>query len=152
MLGASLTDARKNGWKWYYTGKPCKRGHVAPRLASSGRCGVCHKMQKANFRKTEKHRQWKRDYDKRYSEKNLSRSDRIKQATPLWADVFTIKNFYLACPDGMHVDHIIPLGGEFICWLHTLENLQYLPAEDNLAKGNAAPEIITDFAICEISI
>lgn len=44
-----------------------------------------------------------------------------------------IKNFYQNCPDGYHVDHIIPLsrGGK-----HHISNLQYLTAEQNREKGN----------------
>ena len=57
-------------------------------------------------------------------------------ATPGWADQKAIKDFYDACPDGYEVDHIIPLRGVNVCGLHMLENLQYLPAKDNLAKSN----------------
>lgn len=41
--------------------------------------------------------------------------------------------FYKNRPEGMHVDHIIPLtrGGK-----HCLSNLQYLPAKENLRKKN----------------
>jgi len=58
------------------------------------------------------------------------------KAIPLWADLAKIKEFYDKCPDGYHVDHIYPLAGKTICGLHTLDNLQYLPAQDNLKKGN----------------
>lgn len=58
------------------------------------------------------------------------------QRTPPWADLEAIKAFYEACPLGYHVDHIIPLQGKIVSGLHVLENLQYLPAEENLSKGN----------------
>lgn len=57
-------------------------------------------------------------------------------ATPKWADLNAIMEFYKNCPDGYHVDHIIPLQGKNVCGLHVLENLQYLPASENMSKGN----------------
>lgn len=47
-----------------------------------------------------------------------------------------IAQFYDNCPDGYHVDHIIPLQGTNVSGLHTLNNLQYLKATDNILKGN----------------
>jgi len=43
-----------------------------------------------------------------------------------------IQEFYNNCPDGYHVDHIIPVakGGK-----HTIENLQYLTPEENFKKA-----------------
>lgn len=61
---------------------------------------------------------------------------RVRLATPKWADLEAIKEFYRNCPKGYHVDHIIPLRGSTISGLHVLENLQYLPAADNLKKSN----------------
>lgn len=58
------------------------------------------------------------------------------QRTPPWADLNKIKEIYDNCPEGYHVDHIIPLQGEFISGLHIETNLQYLPALDNIKKGN----------------
>lgn len=63
------------------------------------------------------------------------RAMRLK-ATPPWADISSIKQFYLSCPKGYHVDHIVPLRGKIVCGLHTLENLQYLTGPENLEKGN----------------
>ncbi len=66
--------------------------------------------------------------------------------TPPWADLEAIEAFYVARPAGHHVDHKIPLQGKLISGLHVLENLQYLPAVENLSKGNridlAAPELL----------
>ena len=61
---------------------------------------------------------------------------RVKQATPAWADLAAIRAFYRNCPPGFHVDHIVPLNGKTISGLHVLPNLQYLPATENLRKGN----------------
>ena len=35
----------------YYTGKPCKHGHIARRYKTSGVCLECHKLQVAKRRK-----------------------------------------------------------------------------------------------------
>jgi hypothetical protein len=59
------------------------------------------------------------------------------QAVPTWADVHKIKEIYKNCPEGMHVDHIIPLQGRTVCGLHVETNLQYLSAKDNLIKSNS---------------
>ena len=67
---------------------------------------------------------------------NAHRRGRLSKATPNWADKPAIRQFYVDCPKGFHVDHIIPLHGENVSGLHVLENLQYLPAQINLQKGN----------------
>lgn len=56
--------------------------------------------------------------------------------TPAWADLSAIVGFYKNCPKGFHVDHIYPLRGRFVSGLHVLENLQYLPAVENMRKNN----------------
>jgi hypothetical protein len=57
--------------------------------------------------------------------------------TPIWSDLDRIRRIYENCPDGHHVDHIIPLKGKLVSGLHVPDNLQYLPARDNLSKGNS---------------
>lgn len=60
-----------------------------------------------------------------------------QQRTPVWADVAAMAAFYVACPIGQVVDHVIPLRGKLVSGLHVLENLQYLTKLDNLKKGNS---------------
>lgn len=57
-------------------------------------------------------------------------------ATPSWVNMKEIKDFYMNCPAGYHVDHIIPLNHPLVCGLHILWNLQYLPALENIRKNN----------------
>lgn len=47
-LPRSRKEAFENGEKWYFTGKPCKHGHVAKRLT---KCGVCYVCSKENTRR-----------------------------------------------------------------------------------------------------
>lgn len=68
----------------------------------------------------------------RSKQQKLSTLDR----TPPWADLLKIKRIYAECPKGYHVDHIIPLNGELVSGLHVENNLQYLSAKENIAKGN----------------
>lgn len=36
------SEARDQGLKYYFTGKPCKRNHVSIRFTSNGTCSQCH--------------------------------------------------------------------------------------------------------------
>lgn len=63
------------------------------------------------------------------------RNARKLQASMKWGQKGIIE-FYESCPKGFHVDHIIPLQGKYICGLHVLHNLQYLPALENQQKHN----------------
>ena len=60
----------------------------------------------------------------------------LKSRMPSWANLDEIKRIYENCPEGHHVDHIIPLQGKFVSGLHIETNLQYLPASENLKKHN----------------
>jgi 5-methylcytosine-specific restriction endonuclease McrA len=56
-----------------------------------------------------------------------------KNQTPSDVDVAALQDFYLKCPSGHEVDHIIPIskGG-----MHELSNLQYLTISENRKKSN----------------
>lgn len=79
---------------------------------------------------------WKKENKKAVTaDSNKRRALKLK-ATPKWADLEAIKQFYLNCPEGYEVDHIIPLKGKTVCGFHILENLQYLIASENSKKLN----------------
>jgi len=85
---------------------------------------------------SERFRRWQQNNKHKVREKAaLERAIRL-QRMPKWADIDAIKEFYKNCPDGYHVDHIIPLRGKTVSGLHIVENLQYLTSEENLKKGN----------------
>lgn len=46
----------------YFTGKPCKRGHVAERLVCNNACVECNKIIVRGYikRNPEKHKEWMR--------------------------------------------------------------------------------------------
>lgn len=83
----------------------------------------------------------KKSYEKNYAKikarRQLYKGERSLRVPPWYeTEKIEIELFYENCPDGYHVDHIIPLKGKLVSGLHVLSNLQYLPAKDNMSKGN----------------
>lgn len=81
-------------------------------------------------------RRWKRDNKNKVNANTAKRRANRINRTPSWANLKEIKVFYENCPKNHHVDHIVPLCGSIVSGLHVLNNLQYLPATENLSKGN----------------
>tara|TARA_B100001063_G_C16730252_1_gene538882 strand:+ start:180 stop:998 length:819 start_codon:yes stop_codon:yes gene_type:complete len=100
------------------------------------------KISNARYDKSEKgraaHRKWEQSEIGRKTALALRQKRRARKmnATPAWADLKKIKEFIIKCPEGMHVDHIAPLGSKKMCGLHVIENLQYLTPEENHSKNN----------------
>lgn len=88
-------------------------------------------------------RDWVAKNRPRYN--SLKRQQKVgrAKATPVWADAFLIEEHYHlaqlrteATGIAWHVDHIVPLRGANVSGLHVEHNLQVIPAQMNLAKGN----------------
>jgi len=84
--------------------------------------------------------------------RNAKRRAAKKCRTAAWADFEAIQSYYVTCPEGYHVDHIIPLQGRWdwrgeglepvVSGLHVENNLQHLSAFENNPKNSMyEPEI-----------
>ena len=163
-IPSSWADAqalRAAGWpddlpKHFFTGKPCKRGHIAPRMASDGNCTECKRVQdRADQKRPHRAKRinaYAREYTKRSERRAAERSfaaagrAALLQATPPWltpAQKQAIRAVYeeadrLTRETGVphEVDHIVPLRGKVVCGLHVPWNLQVLTARRNRSKSS----------------
>lgn len=164
MKVVTRKEAREQGLLRYYTGKPCKNGHLTERYVAKGTCLDCGKLANDKFHSTNptKASEWAIRYANNNKEKVLARGREyyhansayfkeyskrrkqfIKTRTPSWADLNKIREMYILCEQistktGIphHVDHIIPLRGKTVSGLHVHTNLRVIPAKDNMIKKN----------------
>ena len=125
--------------KRYYL-KNKERINAKRREAYRKKCGRPLRVKLSEEELILRNRQRSRNWVKNNPGKNVAKTYKRRAAkwnrTPKWADLKAISEFYANCPEGFHVDHIIPLRGKIVSGLHVLENLQYLPALDNYKKAN----------------
>lgn len=147
---AEAQALRASGWPddmspHFFTGKPCKYGHVSVRSRSDGNCVKCE-------------RAWDRTYEKNPARRARRNADVVYRqalklkATPPWltaVDHAALHALYeeavrLTATTGIphHVDHIVPLRAtcrvtrkRIASGLHVPDNLQILKASDNQSKN-----------------
>lgn len=71
----SLSAARSAGLARYFTGRPCRRGHVAERLVSSAMCSACRSEDNASYHQRTRDRQLVR-----IARNNEARRDEIRSS------------------------------------------------------------------------
>lgn len=81
-LPRTRAEALAIGVKWYFTGLPCKHGHVAGRRVSTRACVECERQHEASLERKEskrqyttspKHREYRRQYNAKPEIKGLKR-------------------------------------------------------------------------------
>lgn len=88
-----------------------------------------------NREKSRNYQKTPRAKARRNLKKNLYSRFRDQKQRPTWSQANAILDFYVKCPPGHVVDHIVPLRGKIVSGLHVLENLQYLPQHVNSSKS-----------------
>lgn len=110
--------ARALGLKKYFTGKPCRRGHLEDRYVSSGGCMACDRVGKDNCnleKSLTQKRKWRlanpdkvramrdRDNEKRAIYRALhpekSRADRLRYSLKLSAILLVVKQLGITIPE-----------------------------------------------------
>ena len=143
------TTTYKNKILYFFEYKECiKCKHILPygkfsldKQQSSNRQPKCKECQKTYYKDNreyvlEKNKKYHRDNPEVGRTAAAKRRASKLQRTPVWAELAEIKELYKNCPEGYHVDHIIPLQGDKVSGFHVLSNLQYLPAQENISKSN----------------
>ena len=119
------------------------------RYRSTEKGKITNRRASAKYDKTEPGRKSKKLRNQRYFAtergKAVNRAKVAKykaaklQRIPVWMtkdELNMMRLFYVKCPQGFDVDHIVPLQGRNVSGLHVLLNLQYLTKEENGRKAN----------------
>ena len=146
-LPKTAEEARFLNLPHYFTGIPCVRGHISWRFASRNECSACRRL---NVARRMREVFWSEDGGANLRAKTKSKNSARRAAKSCLSpeDRAACNEFYKNCPPGFHVDHIIPLGRRSGPGSHTISNLQYLSAAENLSKGNKVDPLTLEANVC----
>jgi hypothetical protein len=166
MQASSYSKAVEMNLARYFTGKPCKHGHISERYMKTRTCIQCSNIEGAiriiknkdaqlarqkkwrdanKDRIKESARAWLQNNRHKHVANRKSREAAKIQRTPPWLNdgqKFEIECVYRYCSAlrefglDYHVDHIVPMRGENVSGLHAPWNLQVIKASENLSKNN----------------
>lgn len=152
-------EAKEQGLQSYFTGVPCKHGHIDERRVVNGQCRECSRLLSKSFYhnnngKEKQRTDAKREIKKRWRQNNKGRVNSWtakrhaskQQRTPKWLtpdDLWMIEEAYTLASlrtqmTGIlwSVDHKIPMQGDTVSGFHTPLNLQVIPQLENSNKSN----------------
>lgn len=160
-MKTTRAKAKLAGEKHYFTGNPCKHGHIYKRLTVDGNCCECSRLKNHSEHKKEYLALWisnnkdkVKNIKQKWQDNNKAfrtkgrhkRNTAVKLRTPKWLSKQQkneMNEFYKMAekletvfPWKQHIDHIVPLQGERVSGLNVPWNLQILSASMNIEKGN----------------
>ena len=156
---ASQSEALRQGVTYYFTGKPCKHGHLSERFAKNKNCRECLRIR--NRARTHTKDYWLDYGDEQYKERKRQNASKYYHARSHKRAVrkrrFFEKASRVATSQGVtelrrlrleaqllsidtgvkhEVDHIIPLIHDEVCGLDVPDNVQILTKAENRRKAS----------------
>jgi hypothetical protein len=148
----SRREALAHGLKKYFTGKPCKHGHLCERYTLNKVCVTCQHIERTSLRASADNRQYRQENpqivdrkDARHKARGAAQFRTGNGAViPKWANQEAMETLYAEVirrnrAEGAavwSVDHIVPLKSPIVSGLHCEANLQILRRRENIQKYN----------------